>query len=155
MIVRRAGNANAAWICQGLEAGRDVDAIAVEIPINLVDHITEIDADPEDDASLRWDIGLVLGNARLDGDRARDGIDDRAELHERTVAHQLDNTALMLGQQRIDHIPAQNLQGRQRPSLVMFDEAGIADDVSGQDRGQPPLRSCSCHGCLSLRRSAG
>ena len=151
VIVRRAGNADAAWIRQGLEAGRDVDAVAVEIPVNLVDHIAEIDADPEDDASLRWDIGLVLGNALLDGDRARDGIDDRAELHERTVAHQLDNTPVMLGQQRIDHLPAENLQGRQRPRLVLLDEAGIADDISGQDRGQPPLRSCSRHGCLSLQ----
>jgi hypothetical protein len=71
-----------------------------------VNHVAQIDADPEDDASLRWGIGLVLGNALLDGDRARDGIDDRAELHERTVAHQLDNTPLMLGQQWIDHLPA-------------------------------------------------
>ncbi len=93
MIVRRAGNTNAAWICQGLEAGCDVDAMAIEIPVKFVDHI-KIDADPEDDASLRWDIGLVLGNALLDGDCACDGIDDRAEHHERTAAHQLDNTSV-------------------------------------------------------------
>ena len=60
----------------------------------------------------------------------------------------------MLDQKRIDQLPAKGAQGRQCASLVLLDESGIAYDICDQDRGQPPLRPYSRHGCLSLRRSA-
>ena len=82
-------------------------------------------------------------------------VHHRAELGERSVAHQLDDAAVMLGQERIDDLAPQGFQGGKRPGFVHFHEMGVPDDVRRQDRHQPPLHPCCRHGCFSFRRSAG
>ena len=47
-------------------------------------------------------LGLMLGHRPLHRDRAGHGVDHRGELDDRPVAHQLDDAALVLGQERID-----------------------------------------------------
>ena len=47
----------------------------------------------------------------------------------RAVAHQLDDAAVMLGQQRLDHIATERLQGQQGIGLVLLDKPGIAHDI--------------------------
>ena len=135
---------HAAGLRQGLQAGRDVDAVAEEIPSSSTTTSPRLTPMRK---TMRRSVGIsawLLGNALLDGDRARDRIDDRAELHERTVAHQLDDTALVLGQQRIDHLPAQSLQGRQRPGLVMSRRGGSSrrrPRPGSPPAAAPPLQS--------------
>ena len=65
-------------------------------------------------------LGLPLGDALLDGDRARHRIDHRAELDDRAVAHELDDPAVALGEQRIDHLAAQIPDRGQRAGLVLL-----------------------------------
>jgi hypothetical protein len=115
-------------------------------------HVAKVDADPEHDPPLGWDLCLPLGHAPLHGHGAGDRVDHRGELDQRPVAHQLDDPALVLGQQGIDHLPPQVLKRRQRGGLVLLDQARIADHVGGQDGGEPALGVGLGHGG-TLRRS--
>jgi hypothetical protein len=45
----------------------------------------------------------------------------------------------MLGQQRIDDLAPQSLDDGKRAILVTLGEAGIANDICGKDRDQPPF----------------
>jgi hypothetical protein len=45
----------------------------------------------------------------------------------------------MLGQERVDDLAPQGLDGSKRAGLVSLDEAGIANDVCRKDRDQPPF----------------
>ena len=92
------------------------------------------------DAPLRRNLGLALGDALLMATAQATASTTRAELDESAVAHELDDAAVVLGQQRVDHLAAQLADRGQRAGLVRLDQAGVADDVGGQDRRQPPLR---------------
>src|SRR5271166_2030922 len=81
----RAGLANA------LEARRDTDAVAHEIAVGLLDHITQMYADAELDASLGWQAGVALDEAVLHFEGAAHGVDDASELYEAAVAGPLDD----------------------------------------------------------------
>ena len=86
----------------------------------------------------------MRGDAFLHRHRTGDRIDDGVELHQGSVAHELDDAALMLGEQRIDHFSTQRLDRRERRRLVRFDQARIADDVGRHDRRQPPFYPGGC-----------
>ena len=101
------------------------------------------------------DLRLRLGDDLLDRDRAGHGIDHRGELDDGAVAHQLDDAALVLGQQRVDRGLAQRLDRGQRASLVGLDQARVADDVGGQDRHQPALGTGCCRSGLHGRHLGG
>ena len=73
--------------------------------------------------------------------RAADRVDHRAELDDGPVAHQLDDAALVLGEQRVDRGLAQVLDRRQRAGLVLLDQPRVADNVGRQNGGEAPLDS--------------
>ncbi len=149
MVESRAGDQHPAGLAQLLQAGGDVDAVAEQV-VALDHHVAEIDADAEHDAPVGRRLGLAVGDRLLHRDRAGDGIDHRGELDDRPVAHQLDDPALVLGQQRVDRLLAQGLDRGQRAGLVLLDQARVADDVGGQDRRQPALDARDR--CRGLRR---
>ena len=88
-----ARDADAAGFGKGLEPGRDVDAVAVEI-VALDDDVAEIDADAELDAPSWRNVLVALGHAALDYGSAAQCVDDAGELDQRPVAHQLDDPAM-------------------------------------------------------------
>ena len=106
MVEGGAGDQHPAGLAQLLQPGGDVDPVAHQV-VALDHHVAEIDADPEHDAPVGRRLGLPVGDHLLDRDRAGDGIDHRGELDDRPVAHQLDDAALVLGQQRVDRLLAQ------------------------------------------------
>ena len=57
-----------------------------------------------------------LGQPGLDRRRAGHGADHRPELRNEAVAHQLDEPAAMLGQERLQHCLPQVLQGGSVPA---------------------------------------
>src|SRR5690348_17353271 len=81
---------------EGLEAGGDVHAVAVDV-LALDDHVAEVDADAEADALPVGNVRLPPGHALLDRDRARDAVDDRGELAQHAVADELDDPPAVLG----------------------------------------------------------
>ena len=60
----------------------DVDAIAHQIAVALLDHIAEMDADAELDAALGRKAGVALDHAVLHFDGAAHGVDHAAELND-------------------------------------------------------------------------
>ncbi|MEI9888514.1 MAG: hypothetical protein WDN08_18840 [Rhizomicrobium sp.] len=124
---------------QGLDPGRDVDALAIDV-VALDDHLAEVDADAVADAA---GLGRLLGR-RLDRQGAFDGGDHAGEFHQGAVAHQLEQPPAMDRDLRIEDAGPVRLQPLQRAGLVGLHQAAIADDVGGQDRGQFALHGSRC-----------
>ena len=87
-----------------LEAGGDVHPVAEQVP-TLDDHVAKVDPNPEHYPPLGLHLGLPQPDASLHRDGTGHGVHHRAELHDGTVAHELDDAALVLGQEWIDHLP--------------------------------------------------
>jgi hypothetical protein len=73
----------------------------------------------------------------LHHDGAAHRIDDRGELDQEAVARGLDDTALVLGDQWIDELPAMAPERGERAFLVSPHEARVARHVRGEDSGEP------------------
>ena len=133
------------------EAGGDVHAVAVDVVI-LDDDVAEVDADAERDAPVLGQLSLALGDAVLDRDRAFDGIDDARELDQGAVAHQLDDAAAVLGDQRLDEVLAQRLQARDRAGLVGRHRAGCSRPRPRPKSPRACVPRAGPRACLQPRR---
>jgi hypothetical protein len=104
--------------------------------------------------AMRWSSGSPPWHSAtpLHLDRALNGLEHARKLHERAVAHQLDDAAVMLGDRRLDELPTQGFQPGDRAGLVDRHQPQVADHVGGQDGREPPR----CHQLSSriLFRSA-
>src|SRR5437588_350431 len=85
MVAYAARDADPAGLGQPLETGRDVDAVAEDIPV-LHHHVADIDTDAEPHATVFGELLIGLGEVALDLDRALHGGEDAAELGEHAVA---------------------------------------------------------------------
>ena len=117
-----------------LQPCRHVDSVAVDV-VTIDDDVAEVDTDPEHDTCRR---GFALHGA-LDIESAPDRVNDTAELHQRTVADQLDDAPLVSGDSGIEDLFPVPLQSRQRASLVATHHAGIADNISRENCREPPV----------------
>ena len=138
LVVDLAGDADGARLGQGLQAGGEVDTLAVDVAV-LDDDIAEADADSEPNAFRLGSLTRVLGDICLDLDRAAYRLDDAGEFAKQPVAHELDQTASVLGQKGLDHLLATRLEPLQGAGLVVLHERGVADHVRRQDRRQAAL----------------
>ena len=144
MLVDGVRNRHAARIGKPLDAGRDIDAVAVKIA--AVDHdVAEIDADAQHDAPIRRVIFVRGGHGLLQLDRAFDGVDGAAELDEHAIADSLEDAALMAGDERLHHLAPPHLQFRQRGCFVPLHEPAVADHVRGQNGDEPALNAFVLH----------
>ena len=64
----------------------DIDAIAHEVAVALLDDVAQVDADAVLDPLLRRQAGVSLGHAELNFDGATHGVDYAAEFDDRVVA---------------------------------------------------------------------
>jgi hypothetical protein len=85
----RAGRANA------FESCRDIDAVAHEVAVRLLDDVAEVAADAELDAPFRRDSRVALDHSVLHLDRAPDRVHYAAELSDVAVARALDDARMM------------------------------------------------------------
>ena len=69
-----------------------------------------------------------------------------ANSHQGTVAHELDDAPPVLGDERVDELPAVCLEALERAGLVALHQPAVADHVGRQDGGQPPLDPRCRHG---------
>src|ERR1700730_14329014 len=94
------GYTDAAWFGEALEARGDVDAVAVDL-FAIHHHVAKVDADAEFHPALGREIRVFGLHRGLDLDGALDGIDHAGELGEDAVAGRVDETPVMLLDQRI------------------------------------------------------
>ena len=132
------GETDRAGLGDALEPRGDIDAVAHQVAVGLLDHVAEMDADAELDAAVVRHAGVALDHAVLHLDRAAHRVDHAAELDQRAVAGALDDAAVMDGDGRVDQVAAQRPQPRERALLVRAGEPAVADHVGGQDRGKLP-----------------
>ena len=116
----------------------DVDAVAHEVAVGLLDDVAQMNADAKVDAPLLRQAGIALDQAVLHFDRAAHRVDHAAEFDETAVAGALDHSSVMDGDGRIDQIAPQRPQPRERALLVGAGEPAIADHVSDQNRRNLP-----------------
>jgi hypothetical protein len=128
------GKTNGAGLANALQSRGDIDAVAHEVAVALLDHVAEMNADAKLDALLGRQAGVALDHFLLHLDRAAHRVDHAAELDDRAVAGALDDAAAMGGYRGVDEIAAQAAKTRQGTILVGAGEPAISDDISDQDR---------------------
>ena len=147
------GKTNRARFADALQPRRDIDAVAHQIAVALLDDVAEMDADAELDAAVRRHAGVALDHRVLHFDRAAHGVDDAAELDEAAVAGAFDDAAVVTAIGRIDQVAAKPPQPRQDAVFVRSREPLITDNVGNQNRRDFPGLAHSS-GIPALRRPA-
>ena len=122
-----------------LQSCGDVDAVAHQVAVALLDHVAKMDADPKLNAALGWQASVALDHAVLHLDGASYGIDYAAELNDAPIAGALHYATVMDTDGRGDQIAPERPQPCQRTFLVAAREAAEADHVSGKDSGKLAL----------------
>ena len=125
LVIDVPGDADAAGLGNRFEPGGDVDALPVDV-LAVVDYIAEIDTHAE----VEW----ARRQAILDDYGTLDGVLDRRELGQKTIARMLNNASGMLGDGRIDGLRAGGLPGDDGTVCVLFDKPRVARDIGGKDR---------------------
>ena len=142
------GKTDRAGLGDAFQPRGDVDAVAHQIAVALLDDVAEMNADPEDDAAVLGHAGVALDHGVLNFDRAAHGVDDAAELDDRAVAGALDDAPVMHGDGRVDQVASQRSEPRQDAILVRAGKPGVADHVRAKNR-----REFACFGHRGLRRT--
>ena len=93
-----------------LEPRRDVDPVAHEVAVGLLDHVAQMNADADLDARVRRKTGVALGKPALHVDGRSHGLDHAAELDHRPVAGALDEPPVVDGDGGVDEVAAQALR---------------------------------------------
>jgi hypothetical protein len=127
------GKTDRARLGDALKAGSDVDAVAHEIAVSLLDHVAEMNADAKLDAPFGRQTRVALDHAVLHLDGATHGVDDAAELDQAAVAGAFDDAAVMRGDGGVDEIATEAPQAHQGAILVSRGESAVADNVGDQD----------------------
>jgi hypothetical protein len=107
------------------------------------DHITEIDADAEDDPLVLRRLLVPLGHAVLHRHRASDRFDNARKLDQDAVTRRFDDSAPMLGNLRVDQVVAMGAQSGQRARLVLAHQAAVAGYTAARTAASRSTRSPS------------
>ena len=86
--------ANPADLADAFEARGDIDAIAHEIAVALLDDVAQMNADTKFDTAIRRKTSIALDHAALHFDRAAHGVDDAAKLDDGPIARALDHASM-------------------------------------------------------------
>ena len=138
LFVRRAGERDAAGLGQRLQAGGDVDAVAVDV-VAVDDDVAQVDAYAEVHPFVIGQARVALGHHPLHLDGTGDRVDDAREFQQQAVAGGLDDAAAVGLDDGVGG-GAVVLEARQRAGLVEPHQPAVAGDVGGDDRREP-----ACH----------
>ena len=128
------GDADRAGLGDAFEPRGDIDAVAHEVAVALLDHVAEVDADPKFDALVGRDLGVALDHRPLDFNGAVHCVDDAAEFEDAAVARALDDAAVMHRDGRVDQVAAKGPKASEDSIFIRTRKPRVADDVGHQDR---------------------
>src|SRR6266852_3322324 len=100
LFMHFAGDADAARFGEALEAGGNVDTIAVDLP-TLLHHVAQVDADPKLHPPLRLPCRVFRLERALDHHGALDRIHDAGKLRHYAIACRINESSTVLFDQRI------------------------------------------------------
>ena len=127
------GQTDRAGPCDAFQPRGDIDAIAHQVAVALLDHIAEVDADPKLDPPFGADAGVAVDESGLHFDRTPHRFHNAQELDQHTIARRLDNASAIFLDFRIDQLAVERLQTRKRALLVRAHQPAEADDVRGKN----------------------
>jgi hypothetical protein len=117
-----------------LQAGGDIDAVAHQIAVALLDDVAEMNADAEFDALVGRDLGVALGHRPLDFNSKIHCVDDAAEFDNCAVSSALDDAPVMHGDCGIDQVAPKGAEPSENSILVRARKPRVANNVGYQDR---------------------
>jgi hypothetical protein len=132
------GKTNTARISDPFQSRGNIDAVAHQVAVTLLDHISKMNTDAKLDTALGRKTRIALDHPVLHFDGASDGVDDATELNEASVTCTLDHPSVVYGDCRIDQIAAERSQPSQSPILVGAGKPAVSDDVGGENCGEFP-----------------
>src|SRR6516164_6827508 len=88
-------NAQPPGLRQALKASGDIDSIAIEVA-TLDHHVAEVDPNPEDNSAVVGDVTVSRVHRFLQLHRAIDRVNRAGELHQDAIAHDLDDSAVVI-----------------------------------------------------------
>ena len=106
MPVGLLGETDRPGLADAFEPSRDIDPVAHEIAVALLDNVAKMDADAKLDALVGRHASVALDDGSLHLDCAAHGVDHAAELDDAAVAGALDNAAVVGGDGGVDEIAA-------------------------------------------------
>jgi hypothetical protein len=109
---------DSAWIGNPFHARGDIDTVAHQVAIALLDDIAQVDADAKFNAPLGRHPGIALVHAVLYLDSAPHGVDHAAKFDKRAISRPLHNAAVVYGYCWIDQVASKRPQARQRTILI-------------------------------------
>ena len=82
LFIGRGRQADPIWFGNAFQAGSDVDAVAHQVAVALLDYIAKMNTDAEFDTALGCYAGITLEHSVLHFDGATNSIDDTPKLDE-------------------------------------------------------------------------
>ncbi len=128
-------DANPAGLGNRLEPRRNVDPFTVNVP-PLADHVTEVDADAQNDPAAFGQVLVRFRHLALQVGSAGNRVDRAAKLDKDTVAHDFDNAPSVRTDGRLHDRDPSFLQGSKSAPFVRFHEAAVANHVGHQHGGK-------------------
>jgi hypothetical protein len=122
-----------AGLGDSLQPRGDIDAVAHQVTVALLDYIANMNANPEFDTAILRYAGVAADHRVLHCYGAAHGINHAAELDESSVARSFEHTPVMYGDCRIDEIAAQSSQPRQGTILINARQPAESGNVGGED----------------------
>ena len=156
LVKRGAGDADAAGFGQRLKPGSDVDAVAVDGAVFLLDHIAQVDADAKLHAPVFGELRVAPGELVLDLVGAVHGFDGAGKLCENTIACGVDEPSAVDFDAFAEQV-AGLIESAKGGGLVVGHQPRVAGCVSGEDGREFALivhRSGSCSGAESRAAQA-
>jgi hypothetical protein len=130
---------NTARFGQLLQASGNVDAFTVPV-VTLNDNIAEVDAHAQVDPLLCHG-SIAVGHLLLHCDRAGNCIDCTAEFCQKSVAHELEDAAMMPGDLWLKNFLSVGSQAFEGFRLLSLHQAAVADHIGSQDGDEPAFHS--------------
>ena len=123
------GKTDRSGLGDAFETRGDIDAVAHQVAVALLDHIGDVDTDPKHDLTVLGHSGVAPDHRVLHFDGAPDGVDCAAELDDVSVAGALDDAAVMHRDRGVDEIASQRPQPSQNAIFIDADEPAEADHI--------------------------
>jgi len=121
------------------QSSGDIDPVAHEVAVVLLDYVAQMDADAKLDAAVFRNARIAFNHGVLHLDRTAHRVDHAAELDQRPVAGALDDPAIMHGYRRVNEIAAERPEPGQRAIFVRAGEATETDHIGGKYRREFPF----------------
>jgi hypothetical protein len=148
MPVSIVGKTNTARIRDAFETSRHIDRVAKYIA-SILDHVADIDADPEFYALIRRYVRIAFGHATLNIDCATYRIHNAVELGEQSVIGIFDNSPAMgsniWGNQALQMFP----QPYVRAFFVRAGQSAVTGNIGRKDRNEPTREGIASQGLPS------